>query len=832
MSQTFEECLQTFIKHVEELNKEDESGCNGYLREFVRIREIQKSNKDSGHFQAEAGKKSVNIKKNRFKDIIPFDASRVVLSTLDGVEDSDYINASFIKNIDGKRGYIAAQGPLPNTVDDFWRMLWEYNTEIVFMACLVQEDGKRKCEKYWPDLGKSHKFGNITVKLESEKEIAQDFIKRELTAESNGQVHHLIQFQYKGWADHGIPRTPAEIRKIIGKMRETRLKEDIPVVIHCSAGCGRTGTICAVDYVWNLLLYRRLSEGFSLFDIIKTIREQRQSMVQTPDQYELVHLVVRELCEEMMNDSDEAEYVNAHFEEVYTNADVIDNPDLTEDLYQDIGISSADTTKQKPVIMAEKPIIKRKPEIVERQTITKDDSKSLVSTSGQNAPTKHSYENVAPKVNGAGFKTVIKNVNTTRAEIVKNKPHPVETQKNKMSDSQPAGAMATKTDHSQTGTTKHVPNGATASQSAAFIGDNVYSKVEQNKVQQTPPGGSTAVAEEEYAPVDFKMKDEPVCVESQMGSNSGPQHSFLYENHILPSTSYENYNLPAAESKTSIPASRPVITPEDDAPVLPDRRYDPQEIHPAHSKPNAKNLAPPPPATGHSGVQVLNLAAAKGQGHSGVQVMNPASTKGQGPPGVQVMNPTAARGQGHSGVQVMNPAAASGQGHSGVQVMNPAGPRGQGNPGVQVINSAPAKSGQQTKGTDGVRIKCDGGRQPQTWGFHGPRIVEQSWLAPNIGVQHAGGSVRSRRSMKSAGPQHVAYNINQYNNVQMQHGSGGQTVPPKKGIVQQLLGGTRDRYVSKGTHGIGYENTEIGFPSRVGHPRGSRPLPQSWINPR
>ncbi|XP_025106579.1 tyrosine-protein phosphatase non-receptor type 12-like isoform X3 [Pomacea canaliculata] len=328
MAKHIEKCLNDFIRHVNTLLAEDDPAGNGFHREFRVLRESQIENKRNELFPTDEGQKDENIKKNRYKDILPRDDRRVVLSTIEGEAGSSYINATFIKGVDGENGYIAAQGPMLNTVNDFWRMLWEHKTEVIFMACRLIECGKQKCEKYWPDVGKTELFGNIAVRTDSEETIQVDFVMRKLTATKDGVSHSIIQFHFMGWPDHGTPASPKTLKDMIEYVRSYRQKKNIPLVIHCSAGCGRTGTICAVDYAWTLLDLGQVNNGFSIFDIIKSLRDQRMSMVQTPDQYEYTHMVIKSLCEEWLQEFAKHDYENIlNREENYVNMD-IDHDDV------------------------------------------------------------------------------------------------------------------------------------------------------------------------------------------------------------------------------------------------------------------------------------------------------------------------------------------------------------------------------------------------------------------------------------------------------------------------------------------------------------------------
>ncbi|KAL8610220.1 hypothetical protein ACOMHN_038915 [Nucella lapillus] len=368
MSRPIEDILQSFIQHVVDLQNENDPAGTGYTREFRILREKQIKDKNNARFPMEEGKKDENIKKNRYKDILPRDDRRVKLKEIPGEAGSDYINASFIDDVDGHRGYIAAQGPMPHTLSDFWRMLWQHRAEIVFMACRLKEDGKAKCEKYWPEQGESMMFGNIKVYTESEEEVQDHFIKRRLRMEKKGAVHKLLQFQYMGWPDHNVPSSPDALRRMIEEVRNHRKQMNVPMVVHCSAGCGRTGTICAIDFAWTLLDKGMVTEGFSMFEVIKSLREQRISMVQTPDQYEYTHMVMRSLCNEWLTafvkhdyenvtlsnasphqlEEPEESYYNVHFRNDQSNA-------------KDSSSSGRPTSRDGPA--APRPVISKRPDI-------------------------------------------------------------------------------------------------------------------------------------------------------------------------------------------------------------------------------------------------------------------------------------------------------------------------------------------------------------------------------------------------------------------------------------------------------------------------------------
>uniref|UniRef100_A0A8C2GL99 protein-tyrosine-phosphatase n=1 Tax=Cyprinus carpio TaxID=7962 RepID=A0A8C2GL99_CYPCA len=271
----------------------------------------QKLKRQSTKYRAErtyptiVADKQDNVKKNRYKDIVPFDHSRVKLSLITSKHDADYINASFIKGVLGSRAYIATQGPLPNTVLDFWRMLWEYNVQVIVMACREFEMGRKKCERYWPE-SKNDVFvcEPFTIYYESD-ENKGEYLTRTLKVTFKQVSRTLKQLHYVNWPDHGVPDSIPAILELLQDMRIYQDHDEIPICIHCSAGCGRTGALCAIDYTWNLLKRQMIPENFSIFELVKDMRTQRPSVVQTKEQYELVYRTIKLLFERYLEAMDE-----------------------------------------------------------------------------------------------------------------------------------------------------------------------------------------------------------------------------------------------------------------------------------------------------------------------------------------------------------------------------------------------------------------------------------------------------------------------------------------------------------------------------------------------
>lgn len=278
----------------------DHNGEDNFARDFMRLRRLSTKYRTEKIYPTATGEKEENVKKNRYKDILPFDHSRVKLTLKTPSQDSDYINANFIKGVYGPKAYVATQGPLANTVIDFWRMIWEYNVVIIVMACREFEMGRKKCERYWPLYGEDA-ITFLPFKISCEAEQARtDYFIRTLLLEFQNESRRLYQFHYVNWPDHDVPSSFDSILDMISLMRKYQEHEDVPICIHCSAGCGRTGAICAIDYTWNLLKAGKIPEEFNVFNLIHEMRKQRHSAVQTKEQYELVHRAIAQLFEKQL----------------------------------------------------------------------------------------------------------------------------------------------------------------------------------------------------------------------------------------------------------------------------------------------------------------------------------------------------------------------------------------------------------------------------------------------------------------------------------------------------------------------------------------------------
>ncbi|KAM4701430.1 tyrosine-protein phosphatase non-receptor type 22 isoform 2-T2 [Discoglossus pictus] len=317
------EILRRYVKGYQKKKERSDE----FASDFMNLKRQSAKYKGDNNYSTKAAEQPENFKKNRYKDILPFDHSRVELSLITSDEDTDFINASFIKGVYCPKTYIATQGPLPNTVNDFWRMIWEYKIVVIVMACMEFEMGKKKCERYWSELGSEElQCGPFQITCSNEKKKI-DYVIRTLQATYGNETRVIYQLHYKNWPDHDVPSSVENILDLIKDMWLFQQDDNSPVCIHCSAGCGRTGVICVIDYIWRLLKDGIIPVNFSIYYIIQEMRTQRSSLVQTKEQYELVynaviHLFMKELT---MSDPAPAATETEVFTDLLTQASVIDS---------------------------------------------------------------------------------------------------------------------------------------------------------------------------------------------------------------------------------------------------------------------------------------------------------------------------------------------------------------------------------------------------------------------------------------------------------------------------------------------------------------------------
>uniref|UniRef100_A0A8C1L1I1 Tyrosine-protein phosphatase n=1 Tax=Cyprinus carpio TaxID=7962 RepID=A0A8C1L1I1_CYPCA len=236
-----------------------------------------------------------NLSKNRYRDISPYDATRVILKGTD-----DYINANYI-NMEIPASslinrYIACQGPLPNTCPDFWQMTWEQGSSLVVMLTTQVERGRVKCHQYWPNPSGSATYGGFQVSCQTE-EGNSAFLVRDMTLThiESGESRELTQIQYLAWPDHGVPDDSTDFLDFVALVRSKRAGKDEPVVVHCSAGIGRTGVLITMETAMCLM---ECGQPVHPLEIVRTMRDQRAMMIQTPSQFKFVCEAILKVYEE------------------------------------------------------------------------------------------------------------------------------------------------------------------------------------------------------------------------------------------------------------------------------------------------------------------------------------------------------------------------------------------------------------------------------------------------------------------------------------------------------------------------------------------------------
>ncbi|XP_062419386.1 receptor-type tyrosine-protein phosphatase C isoform X2 [Pungitius pungitius] len=259
-----------------------------FLAEFQSIPRI------FSRYTVKEAKKSCNVPKNRYVDILPYDYNRVQLTTGNGDPGCDYINASFIDGYKESKKYIAAQGPKDETVSDFWRMVWEQQSSIIVMVTRCEEGNRVKCAQYWPSPDRETEiFEEFIVKLNSE-DFCPDYTIRHLSLTNKREKNserEVTHIQFMSWPDHGVPGEPHLLLKLRRRVNSFKNFFSGPIVIHCSAGVGRTGSYIGIDAMMEGLE----AEGkVDIYSYVVKLRKQRCLMVQVEAQYILIHQALLE----------------------------------------------------------------------------------------------------------------------------------------------------------------------------------------------------------------------------------------------------------------------------------------------------------------------------------------------------------------------------------------------------------------------------------------------------------------------------------------------------------------------------------------------------------
>ncbi|CAC5377929.1 Receptor-type tyrosine-protein phosphatase mu,Tyrosine-protein phosphatase non-receptor type 5,Receptor-type tyrosine-protein phosphatase kappa,Receptor-type tyrosine-protein phosphatase F,Receptor-type tyrosine-protein phosphatase eta,Tyrosine-protein phosphatase 10D,Receptor-type tyrosine-protein phosphatase zeta,Tyrosine-protein phosphatase 1,Receptor-type tyrosine-protein phosphatase O,Receptor-type tyrosine-protein phosphatase beta [Mytilus coruscus] len=263
------------------------------------IRDYKDLKQSSPKHKTNAAKLDKNKRKNRYTNILPYDHSRVILTTMVDKEDSsDYINANYIPGYTHGKEFIASQGPLPSTLNDFWRMIWEQSVSIIVMLTKCSEKNKDKCVHYWPHAANEPKcYNDLMVNVTSVSNMGKyDIHIIELCL--GDEKREITHFQYLEWPDFSANVETTALIDFITTVRQ-QIKPDIksPTVIHCSAGVGRTGTFITVDYLMQYVEDHDLSSQVDIFDWVIQMRDHRTTMVQTWTQYAFIHDCLSEIVE-------------------------------------------------------------------------------------------------------------------------------------------------------------------------------------------------------------------------------------------------------------------------------------------------------------------------------------------------------------------------------------------------------------------------------------------------------------------------------------------------------------------------------------------------------
>ncbi|XP_029074720.1 tyrosine-protein phosphatase non-receptor type 11-like isoform X6 [Monodon monoceros] len=301
--------IESRVRELNEAMDASEKAKQGFWEEF----EMLQQQECRLLYPRKEGQRLENKPKNRYKNILPFDTTRVILRDVeDSAPGADYINANYIRAVDPtsfqsdpeeKPGhgpgkvYIATQGCLPTTAAAFWAMVHQENTRVIVMTTREVERGRNKCFRYWPELHGSQEYGRLRVCNVAEHQ-AQGYCVRELQvwrADQEESPRTVAHCQYFGWPDHGVPAEPTGVLGFLDEVNRAQsgMPGAGPMVVHCSAGIGRTGTIIVIDILVDVIRRQGLDCDIDVPKTIQHVRRQRSGMVQTEAQYKFVYLALQ-----------------------------------------------------------------------------------------------------------------------------------------------------------------------------------------------------------------------------------------------------------------------------------------------------------------------------------------------------------------------------------------------------------------------------------------------------------------------------------------------------------------------------------------------------------
>ncbi|NWS37124.1 PTPRJ phosphatase, partial [Probosciger aterrimus] len=300
------------VENFESYFKKQQADSNcGFAEEYE---ELKSAGVHQPKFAAELPE---NRGKNRYNNVLPYDISRVKLSDQSSASD-DYINANYMPGYNSKKAFIAAQGPLPNTIEDFWRMIWEKNIYSIVMLTKCVEQARTKCEQYWPDK-QPKSYGDIIVTMVSEV-VLPEWTIRDFTVEKSNTAegHTVRQFHFTSWPDHGVPETTELLINFRHLVHEYSSQNPIesPTLVHCSAGVGRTGTFIAID---RLIQQIEMENTVDVYGVVYDLRMHRPLMVQTEDQYVFLNQCVMDIIRSLKDRKTDLIYQNMTAMAIYEN---------------------------------------------------------------------------------------------------------------------------------------------------------------------------------------------------------------------------------------------------------------------------------------------------------------------------------------------------------------------------------------------------------------------------------------------------------------------------------------------------------------------------------
>ena len=235
---------------------------------------------------------------NRYKDILPFEFNAIKIN--EGKEENHYINASGI-NAYHQNYFIATQGPKPGTIKDFWTMIDEQGCQMIVMLCQLEENKKKKCENYWKT--------EFTHDIEECDETKWIFRQMKHKVPNTNEDRTITQIHFTEWKDKDVPEEEfdkfIDAFECIDRGRKNKNNQDTPVVVHCSAGVGRTGTFISMYYLYKEIL-RQIKQNkneikFSIFNLVRKLKEMRAYLVQTEDQYVFLYKFVHYFLKKILN---------------------------------------------------------------------------------------------------------------------------------------------------------------------------------------------------------------------------------------------------------------------------------------------------------------------------------------------------------------------------------------------------------------------------------------------------------------------------------------------------------------------------------------------------